>query len=255
MSFLYPAIEAIKRGYAAWLRGRLPDFEEEVRGLAPQSPFAELMETEMDFQADDDLLLPDQVYDAIARQVSARPDYRAPRSGDVVVLPAPGGEEHYREPQWPAAVVLDEPSGENWAGWLVGSHTDYAGDRDLVLDASLIEGGEDPAPIAGMVLCWDRVSLKLPERVKVIHRLTDSALEVIRLLAVGASVDGQAPGPGRMMQRELAGQSVVTGTPYRRDDPRTEYLNLARELARSLSEPEFTDSGRRSRPDREGPEQ
>ena len=254
MSFLYPAIEAIKRGYAAWLRRRLPDFEREVRGLAPEDPFAELMQTETRFEPDDNSMMPEGAYDAVARQLATRPQLRAPRTGDLVVLPAPEHADEPGEPQYPAAVVLDELNGDQWSGWLVGSHVDYAGDRDLVLDAGLIEGGEDPAPIAGMVLCWDRVLLKLPAQVKVIHRLTEAALEVIRLLAQGASVDGQAPGPGRMIERELAGQWVVTGTPYGRDDARAEYLRLTRELARCLSEPEFSDSGRRARPDRQDPE-
>ena len=47
---------------------------------------------------------------------------------------------------------------------------------------------------------------------------------------------------------------VMTGSPYLRDDPRTPYLRMTRELARRISEYEFDDEGRARRPGRDEPE-
>ena len=248
MTLLHPAMESIARAYAAWLGKRATESSDQ------EADQIDRIESEAGIAPESDGPIPDLIYDVVARMVGAMPELREPQSGDLVVLPPPADQDDAAEPQLPVAAVLDEGTGEHWSGWLVGAHTDYAGDRDLVLDASLIEGGKDPAPIAGMVLCWDRVSLNLPEKVEVIHHLTDAALEAIRALGGGSSVGGQRPEPGRMMQQEVAGQVVVTGTPYKHDDPRAEYLRLTRDLAHRLSEPEFDDTDRLPGPDRQDPE-
>ena len=180
---------------------------------------------------------------------------RAPQPGDLIVLPPP--EEHAaEEPGHPVAMVLEDRTGSRWHGWLVGAHVDYAGDRDLVLEASLIEGGKDPAPIAGMVMCWDSVSLDLPAEVRVVHRLNSHAMQAIAALArgdLGTDAPLAPPAPGRMCIREIDEVQVMTGTPYLRDDPRTPYLRLARELARRVSEPEYDDQGQVRGPRRDEP--
>jgi len=247
MTILHPAFDSIERGYAAWLR---PGGESgPIEGQADSSPEwpAEPAGSEPE--------LPDHVADAIRRQVAARPEARTPAAGDLIVIPAPGlTDGEAVEPQNPVAILLDEPIEGGWSGWLVGAHVDYAGDRDLVLESTLIEGGADPAPIAGMVMCWDRVALALPGQVSVLHRLTDTALEAARSLERAGTDPGIAATPGRMTMREIGDAVVVTGTPYRDDDPRTPYLRLARDLARRVSEPEYDDQGRVRRPDRDPPE-
>ena len=271
MKILAPAFESIQRSYAAWLARpvapaaseQAPEresFDHEILGFAPSSgpssrtdaPDADIGDL-LEMAPVEDAALPDIVADAIERQVTARPAVRGPQSGDLIVLPPPA-EQAADEPAHPVAMVLDDRAGSRWQGWLVGAHVDYAGDRDLVLEASLIEDGKDPAPIAGMVMCWDSVSLELPAEVRVVHRLNPQAMQAIAALARGDLGTDAPPAPGRMCIREIGEMQVMTGTPYLRDDPRTPYLRLARELARRVSEPEYDDQGQVRGPRRDGPE-
>jgi hypothetical protein len=266
MIILQPPIESIERAYASWLGKTLPASErvdladelfasDEIRSSAPADDgilAADSLST--DLTPDDTSDLPDFVADAIRRQVQTRLMESEPQSGDIVVLGPPAVDNASADPQQPVAIALDEAGEAGWTGWLVGSHIDYAGDRDLVLDSSLLEGSIDPAPLVGMVLCWDRVALRLPARVHVLHRLTSGAIDAIRALSSQAQPPEAAPAPGRMCIRELASQVVVTGTPYLRDDPRAGYLRLVRELARRISVPEHDDQGVLRRPDRGEPE-
>lgn len=249
MNILQPPIESIERGYAAWL-GRTPVAPEQAdaESPAPDESFS------TDLSAADTYEAPDLVADAIRRQVEARPVVRAPQAGDIIVIAPPGACGETADPQQPVAIALDEPAEAGWTGWLVGSHVDYAGDRDLVLDSSLLEEGIDPAPLAGMVLSWDRVALRLPAEVRVLHRLTPQALGAVRQLARQVQPPETSPAPGRMCTREIDDRIIVTGTPYLRDDPRAAYLRLARELARRISVPEHDDQGMPRRPDRGEPE-
>lgn len=270
MNILHPPIESIQRGYAAWLTPPVvpatseqpperESFDHEIQGFAAGfAPAADTDVVDADIRASleiaptDDAALPAMVADAIDRQVAAQPVLRAPQPGDLIVLPPPA-ERAANEPGHPVAMVLDDRAGSRWHGWLVGAHVDYAGDRDLVLEASLIEGGKDPAPIAGMVMCWDSVSLDLPAEVRVVHRLNVQAMQAIAALARGDLGTDAPPAPGRMCIREIGEMQVMTGTPYLRDDPRTPYLRLARELARRVSEPEYDDQGQVRGPHRDEP--
>ena len=237
---LHPSIDSIEAGYSTWL-GRPA---RAVEGTA---------ESALDYKPSEGPV-PHAVADAIRRQVRARPAEAEPAPGDLVGLGASAGDD--AEPQYAVVVALDrvdpaDPS--RWFGWLVGAHTDYAGDRDLVLDPAAL-GGQDPAPAAGMVLCWSPVVLPLGPRVQVLHRLSVDALTCVRALAAGASPSQDAPAPGRMCTRRVDGTLVVTGTPYAHDDPRIPYLELARDLARAVSQPSYDDAGRLRRPDPDGPE-
>ncbi|MCA1779511.1 MAG: hypothetical protein LC637_09050 [Xanthomonadaceae bacterium] len=265
MIILQPSVETIERGYAAWL-GESSGPQTPEPAPADSEPAAH---GEPHAQADESGLsgpqaaqvpppggfaMPDFVADAIRRQVAARPQRCVPEAGDLVLIWPPietTGQQ--MDPQQAVVVALDERRDSVWSGWLVGSHVDYAGDRDLVLEDSLIEDGKDPAPIAGMVLCWDRVSLRLAGQVPVIHRLKAHALEAIRELARQTSPSHAEieAAPGRMCLREINDHSYITGTPYLRDDPRAPYLRLARELARRVSQPEYDDQGRTREPGRE----
>lgn len=247
MSILHPSIDAIERGYAAWLR---PSAEPESsdEDISPEQPEPGLLESP------EGQSVPQEVADAIRRHVAAQPTERAPEAGDIVVIPPPEPSQQALEPQQPIAILLDERTESGWSGWLVGSHVDYAGDRDVVLDETLIEGGADPSPIAGMVLCWDRVALPLPAEVRVVHRLTSDALDAVRALERAVETPAAAPAPGRMTLREVGDSVVVTGTPYLDDDPRAPYLRMARELARRISELQNDDQGRVRRPGRDEPE-
>ena len=248
MILLQPPIETIERAYAAWLG------KSTVEPVEADSDSELLNVAELKAAGFDTETLPDFVSDAIDRQLQARPILRAPQVGDLIVLAPPHGGDECIEPQQPVAIVLDAPEDRCWTGWLVGSHIDYAGDRDLVVDATLLEKGIDPAPLAGMVMSWNRVALRLPAEAHVLHRLTPQALEAVRTLARQTQPPETAPAPGRMCTRELNDQVIVTGTPYLRDDPRTSYLRLTRELARRISVPEYDDQGAQRRLDHGDPE-
>ncbi|NKI33890.1 hypothetical protein HFP89_01765 [Wenzhouxiangella sp. XN79A] len=244
MTRLHPSVESIEAGYAAWLGRPVRPVASEVavddRPLPGPGPSTGAV--------------PHAVADAIRRQAAARPHPAAPDEGLLVCLSAPadGGAE----PQYPVVVALDrvDPSDDGrWFGWLVGAHADYAGDRDLVLDAEAL-AGEDPVPAAGMVLCWASVAVRLGADAPVLHRLSADALACVRALAAGAAPSADAPAPGRMCTRRIDGRLAVTGTPYTHDDPRTPYLELTRALARAVSQPSYDDAGRLRRPDPDGPE-
>jgi hypothetical protein len=253
MTLLHPSFESIEAGYAAWL-GR------PVRSaLADDRPVVvRLPDPDLDLDPDPAAAaVPHAVADAIRRQAAAPLSEAEPAAGDLVCLSVAidttAGSR--AEPQYPVVVVLDraDPSdGARWTGWLVGAHADYAGDRDLVLDARAL-GGADPAPAVGMVLCWASVSVRLGGRVPVMHRLSDEALACVRALAAGAAPSTDAPAPGRMCTRRVDGRIALTGTPYTHNDPRTPYLELTRDLARAVSHPSYDDAGRLRHTDPDGP--
>ena len=243
MTPLHPSFESIEAGYAAWL-GR------PVRAAAVDDLPADVFVADSGSQAG---AVPHAVADAIRRQAAAPLSEAEPAAGDLICLhaPAKAGDE----PQYPVMVVLDrvDPAdGARWFGWRVGAHADYAGDRDLVLDAEAL-GGADPAPAAGMVLCWAPVAVCLGAGVPVLHRLSADALACVRALAAGAAPSTDTPAPGRVCMRRVAGRTALTGTPYTRNDPRTPYLELTRDLARAVSQPSYDDEGRLRHTDPDGP--
>src|SRR6056297_118923 len=249
MNILHPSIASIARGYALWL-GR--------NASAPEIEAGDLLDADalsaIEADASGAGEISDFLADAIRRQVEAAPEVRSPQAGDLVLLPPPEADTKHPEPAQPVAVVLDEHDATGWHGWLVGAHVDYAGDRDLVLEAALLEEGRDPAPIAGMVMCWDRVLLNLAGPVTVLHRINEQGMQAIRALGRGDAEPASPPAPGRMCIRRAGEIQVVTGSRYLPDDPRTPYLELAQELARAVSEPENDDQGRIRRPDMDEPD-
>ncbi len=257
MKLLFPAIESIQRAYAGWLSPE-PAREAEPAGFVPADGFVpESKETgteTLEIAPVEETALPETVADAIHRQTAARPAVRSPEPGDLILLPPRAHAGTDADPTLPLLVLLDEQAAGRWHGWLVGAHVDYAGDRDLVLDASLLEGDGDPAPLAGMVFCWNRLSIPMGDQAWVLHRLTPAAMEAVRALEQQAEPSGLEAAPGHMCTRELGQMVVMTGSPYLRDDPRTPYLRMTRELARRISEYEFDDEGRARRPGRDEPE-
>ena len=249
MNILHPSIASIARGYALWL-GR--------NASAPEIEAGDLLDADalsaIEADASGAGEISDFLADAIRRQIEAAPEVRSPQAGDLVLLPPPEADTEHPEPAQAVGVVLDEHDATGWHGWLVGAHVDYAGDRDLVLEAALLEEGGDPAPIAGMVMCWDRVLLNLAGPVTVLHRINEQGMQAIRALGRGDAEPASPPAPGRMCIRRAGEIQVVTGSRYLSDDPRTPYLELAQELARAVSEPENDDQGRIRRPDMDEPD-
>jgi hypothetical protein len=176
--------------------------------------------------------------DLVRRHVAAQPRQSEPAVGDLVVL-SPEATPNDADDSLPLVMLLDEKRRNHWFGWLVGAHADYAGSQDLVLDRSLLGDGKDPAPLAAFVQTWNRVHRSIRSPATILHRLTPEAMAAVRELALAGIDHEVAPSPGRMHSREVAGQSVMTGTPYGRHDPRDGYLLLVRELAAMVSEPQL----------------
>ena len=227
MTRLHPSISSIERGYRHWLGLDA--------GVGADSRPASSDESAPDLNQDK-VMPPQWIADLIQRHVAARPKQARPATGDLVVLSREASDESVDD-GLPLLMLLDEQRRGHWFGWLVGAHPDYAGSQDLVLESALLTDQRDPAPLAGMVQTWNRIHLELDSSVPVLHRLTDEAMAAVREMAVSGIEDDVAPRPGRMHLRQVAGISVITGTPYGKHDPRDDYLLLCRELAEMASQP------------------
>lgn len=124
--------------------------------------------------------------------------------------------------------------GKRWHGWLVAQESDYACERDLVLQE------EDGllAPEAAMVQAWNPVEVTLTAEEGLLGRLTmERVAAVMRLTEYQPGEDDfVAPRPGRVGAWDLDGDmTVVTGTPLGDDtDPRHAYQRLYGRLAQEL---------------------
>ena len=252
MNSLHPDMMTITRAYAPWLGQHGDELLSAAAGIDTGhdvgSESALLASADADLAAAADTgsttsAPPDFIADTIRRQVQARPQLRAPQAGDVVLLQHPlmlNDCDNNLASALPLVVVLDNCSEQGWSGWLVGAHSDYAGDRDLVLDPSHLLGDVDPAPLAGMVMCWNRVQVPLFDECMVMHQLTPLALQIITTMAQHGAMpqdDQHSAGlPGRLCRRRVLGHTVMTGSPYLLDDPRTPYLRLMQLLGRGLAD-------------------
>ena len=228
MTRLHPSIGSIKSSYRVWLK---PDAEpggKELSAVAGEQPLVDWYHGEIE--------PPAWLADLIRRHVAAQPVSGAPSRGDVVVL-SPEITVDTGEDGLPLVMLLDRHSGDYWSGWLVGAHADYAGSQDIVLEKASLEDGLEPAPLAAMVQTWNWVHLHLPAQVSVLHTLTGAAMDAVRAISLAGAEPDVAPAPGRMCLRQAGEVTVITGTPYGRDDPRDEYLLLSHELADALCEP------------------
>lgn len=152
------------------------------------------------------------------------------------LTPAPGkimrfdGEEERVPPQ---CVLLDrEISSDIWRGWLVSAETDYASNRDV-----LLEPQDEPFdPIASMVQTWNELKVDVRKAGRVLAHLSEERLEAIREVARGECEDGGKARLGFVapllthMQRQ-----VLSGTPVSHaQDPRRHYQALYRDAAKQL---------------------
>ena len=121
--------------------------------------------------------------------------------------------------------------GRRWAGWMVAQETEYATERDLVLQ----DDDGVMAPEAAVVQAWNPVEVELRGAEPLLGRVSASALGAVLKLADHVFTDEQvvAPRPGRVGAWDIdADTTVVTGTPLGEgDDPRTRYQELYRRLA------------------------
>jgi hypothetical protein len=173
------------------------------------------------------LPMPAFVAEQIQRLDEVKYGVRAPAVGDVVLISKAGHA--------PIAVCLEasisrNADGARWRGWMVAAETDYATDKDVLLEES--DGPCDP--LAGMVETWNPLELIVPDAVRVLAHLSEYRMSIIGEVARESHADTpEPPRPGFITNRETAsGRLVLTGTPLgKANDPRAEYQKIFRACA------------------------
>lgn len=183
--------------------------------------------------ADDEM--PAFLRDKIRQRVSSRTAQFAsqPQAGQIWRFD--GTEESAA----PLCVLLNNLQGEhNWQGWLVASETDYATDRDV-----LLEPQDEPFdPLAGMVQTWNPLTVDIRLGSRVLAQLAAHRLAGIREVAAGQCESGGGARPGFVAPLKTnSGATVLAGTRISHpEDPRHRYQSLYRTAAQSLAQQQTT---------------
>lgn len=152
------------------------------------------------------------------------------REANFDTTPAPGQVWRFDgtpEACTPLCVLLDKPaeSGQ-WQGYAVAPETDYATDRDV-----LLEPQDEPFdPLAGMVQTWNPVTVDIGKASRVLAQLTEARLDAIREVAQGQYENAGNARPGYVAPlKTRSGATVLAGTPATHpEDPRRQYQTLYR---------------------------
>ncbi len=133
-----------------------------------------------------------------------------------------------------AVLLRHRAGGRRWAGWIVAQESDWASERDLILQ----EEDGVLAPEAAMVQAWNPVEVELREDEAILGKLAPERLDAVAKLAAYVATEQEwvAPRPGRIGAWDLDdGTTVVTGTPLGGpNDPRAAYQALYRTLGLEL---------------------
>lgn len=224
-SQLYPPIERLRRELFSTLD--IP---------APPEPAPDLD------PAGDDAIpppMPDFLREHIARTVAAQAAYPSapPAVGQIRAISAVNTIE--RQNSRPlgrnVGVLLSAHlGGKRWQGWLVTADTDYATDRDL-----LVEEEDGPAdPQAGMIMTRLPLRVMLQGDEAIFAKLSPARLGAV--IALAESPVGAEPlpsRPGHIFARDLDTDHVgITGSPLGApNDPRHAYFALHQRLADEMT--------------------
>lgn len=185
--------------------------------------------------------LPAHLAEKIRQRVATAEARRttAPRPGLILGVRVPITAQTQARFHTFAVVLLSEPSEipDVWRGWLMAAETDYATDRDILLEAE----DEPYDPIAAMVQTWNPVRLMTTPDSIYLGELSSGRLQAVAALArdvVADAADAGNAAPGALVTRlTSAGQRVLTGTPLGDPhDPRRGYRLLYHEVARRMCE-------------------
>ena len=186
------------------------------------------------------LPMPAFIRDSIERTVAARAIKDAPvESGAVVLVTELYGEHGQVTEQLrcPIAFCLDAKKvarGDisEWTGWMVSPDCDYATEKDILLEPD--DGPFDQA--AGMVQAWNRLTLKIPSRPRVLAKLIDYRLSIVREVEAEGPTD-IPPRPGHIALRVTpTRRTVLTGSPLQpQNDLRNDYRKLYSDLAQAIA--------------------
>jgi hypothetical protein len=135
----------------------------------------------------------------------------------------------------PLCVLIDQDLGNHhWLGWIAASETDYASNKDV-----LLEPQDEPFdPLGAMVQTWNPVEVDVRKAARVLAQLGLHRLEAIREVAGGKSEEGGGARAGFVAPlKTQAGVSVLSGTRITHaDDPRRQYQTLYGTAARTLEQ-------------------
>lgn len=181
--------------------------------------------------------VPPEILTLIRRKSAFHAESGPPAVGQIRSLAdGPANKALGRPLERTLGVLLSACLGGNvWSGWIVCPETDYATDRDLVIEES-----DGPcAPQAAMIQTWNRVKVMLSGSEPILGRFSSARLGAVLALADHSSPPDEfvPPRPGKLGVWDLdPGQTVMTGTPLGdEDDPRHAYQDLYRRLAADFS--------------------
>ncbi|MDD4912225.1 MAG: hypothetical protein PHP57_08005 [Sideroxydans sp.] len=139
----------------------------------------------------------------------------------------------------PSCVLLDHPKvGKVWSGWFVSPETDYASNRDV-----LLEPKDEPFdPIAAMVQTWNPVSVDISKGSKVLALLASDRMAAMREVANGECEEGGGARAGFVAPLKThSGAVVLSGTCITHpEDSRRQYQTLYRTAAQTLEQQHST---------------
>lgn len=155
------------------------------------------------------------------------------QSGSVVLARVENTADQAYHEDAEIAVLLTQKSSEVphcWEGYVLMGDAAYAGEWDVVLE----ECDQPVGPWADAVQVWNTV-LVAPEQIdRRIGQLDDARMSAIQAVVqqlLSAEELNLAAQPGTLVQRQVAGHVLRTGTPVvDGDDPRCMYQLLYREL-------------------------
>lgn len=210
--------------------------------LSPRDDVAQLSEedfTEVHEEAKP-LPMPAFIKDSIERTVAAQAIRDIPvESGAIVLVTSLYGEDGQVTEQLrcPVAFCLDAKKvtrGDisEWTGWMVSPDCDYATEKDILLEPD--DGPFDP--VAGMVQAWNRLTLRISGRPRVLAKLSDYRLSIIREVEAEGPTD-IPPRPGHIALRVTpTKRTVLTGSPLQpQNDLRNDYRKLYSDLAQTIA--------------------
>ncbi len=180
------------------------------------------------------------ISDSIDRTIAARAIKDTPvEPGAVVLVTSIYSEDGQVTEQLrsPVAFCLDAKKvtrGDisEWTGWMVSPDCDYATEKDVLLEPD--DGPFDP--LAGMVQAWNRLTLRIPSRSRVLAKLSDYRLSIVREVEAEGPT-GIPPRPGHIALRVTSTRrTVLTGSPLRpQNDLRIDYRQLYATLAQAIT--------------------
>lgn len=201
-------------------------------GSEPALHFTASTETGSDAQVDTMALeMPAFIRDKVRKRLASRAAQfdTQPRAGQIWRFDGKPDELA------PLCVLIDQDIGNHhWLGWIAVSETDYASNKDV-----LLEPQDEPFdPLCAMVQTWNPVEVDVRKAVRVLAQLAPHRLEAIREVANGKSEEGGGARAGFVAPlKTQAGVNVLSGTRITHaDDPRRRYQTLYRTAARTLEQ-------------------